>query len=162
MHLFVKLQHIIGYELPLLLPNLVNVTFSTYDNSYNPCFGAITNAVMCDDYQECNGLNLDTSDSNAPICCTAFEGCDGAINMTSKIALNSSVIDGVSVRCDGYYGCNDVSGIIYAKNGGNMYFAGRYTVYGTVNSVIAIASGQSGDYNIVCSGLGSCRATSLI
>ena len=75
-----------GYEIAsfIELPSLLNVELSTYDNSYNPCFSIITNAINCDDYYECNGTLFNNEDT--PVCCTSFQGCLEAGNITTDIS----------------------------------------------------------------------------
>lgn len=79
---------------------------SNYDNSNRSCYSAITNAINCGDYEEC-----ESSDSlmniEYPICCTARDACYQANNITTSeiTLLNSSFIDNTAIRCDWWHSC---------------------------------------------------------
>ena len=134
----------------------MNVTFSSFDNSNITCDSSITNALVCADYQECYSTSLDTN--NAPICCTSYEACLEALNISATIPFNSSAINNISIRCDGYYSCSDVTGIIYSKNGGgDMYFTGAFS-----GSYTMIKNDNNNNHNIICTGAVSCGHTTLI
>ena len=94
------------------MPDLRYLTTSTSDNSINPCHSVITGATNCEDYDECNGMSLD---DDAPICCTAFQGCFGATNITNKVSLNDSIIDKTAIRCDGSSSYTDTQSLYLLK-----------------------------------------------
>ena len=143
-----------GYEIPSFidLPSLLDIELSTYDNSYNPCFSTITDAINCGDYDECNGDTF--NNQSTPVCCTSYQACLLAGNITNSISesdLSSSIIDETAIRCDARFSCDDVTNYIAAKNGGNIYFTGRET---TASSTGIIET--TNEYNIICSGYRSC------
>ena len=144
-----------GYNLDQLsfqVPSLTDVELSSYENSYNPCFSAITNAINCGDSFECEYSNS-LIDINAPICCTGNFACINSGNITTiGIKLNLTIIDNTAIRCDGYQSCDEIGGIIMAKNGGNIYFAGRDATHVGGTSIIS----TSNKYSIICSGSLSC------
>ena len=67
-----------GYELPIpfSFPSLLDIEFSTYDNSHKTCFNPATNALNCDDYKDnlCyNNGELTATSNPSPICCTGYQ-----------------------------------------------------------------------------------------
>ena len=127
-----------------------------YENSVTgPCYTAITNAIHCDDYQECeDSPSLDTTNINAPICCTSYFGCYNVDNITSMILLNSNVINDISIRCDGSLSCQ-YSNHIEAVNGGNIHITG----YRAGHSVDIIETTHNSD--IFCTARQSCGGSTL-
>ena len=147
-----------GYQLQELtngesIPSLLNVTMSDYSNSYEACYTPTTGAINCGDDQECQNELLDTRESMVSVCCNGYRSCRYAINITTVISLNST---NVAVRCDGYYGCDDVSHII-AVNGGNIYLT-TYDNAASVNDADGDGIIETNEYyDIFCTGYFICR-----
>ena len=137
------------------MPSLRNLTTSTIENSVNPCYSNITNAINCDDYNECSSISIN---NNAPICCTSYLGCYNSTNITNSISLNNSIIKNTAIRCDGYQSCDDMQNFIFAKNGGNIYFTGRYAIVDTSYTRIIETTNL---YSIFCTGYGSCYGSNI-
>ena len=138
------------------LPKLALLSFDDiYENSVTgPCYTPITNAIHCHDYQECkDSPSLDTSNINAPICCTSYDGCYNVDNITSMISLNSSVINDIAVRCDGYQSC-EYSNHIEAINGGNIHMSGIFSAHSDIIQTTY-------NYDIFCTAYSSCHGGTL-
>ena len=134
------------------LPKLNLLSFEDiYENSVtSPCYTPITNAIHCDDYQECeDSPSLDTTNINAPICCTSYFGCYNVDTITSVILSNSSVINDISIRCDGSWSCA-YSNHVEAVNGGNIHITGFAAGY-----VVDIIE-TTHNYDIFCTAPQSC------
>lgn len=92
------------------IPSLYNQSnsgnrFTTVKNSIEICKQDDTtmNSINCNDYQECNGETLDTTDSTiypngGPICCSGNLACWGS-QITSSVTPDS---ESTAIRCDGY------------------------------------------------------------
>ena len=121
--------------------------FSTYNNSYKSCNSAI--AKNCDDYQEC--YNGSTYHENTPMCCSAYESCKLTTNITTSIDLNGSNVYNTGFRADGYYSSDDMSGTIFAQNGGNIYLAGAHANSDS-RSTYKTTIKTNGNWDIISSG----------
>lgn len=135
-----------------------NITLTTDDNGYNPCYTPTTGATHCDSYKECIDSTTELQDIDAPICCTASYSCKDSINITTDgIDFNGiTAIEDVAIRCDGSYSCNSITDYIAAKNGGHIFFSGWYSGYS--NNIIETTI----SYDIICSGSYSCGSTTNI
>ena len=141
----------------IFLPQVTLSSFAEIYTNYvtTPCYTPITNAIHCDDNKECAySTSLDTSDIHAPICCASYRACASVNNITSIIPLNSSVINSVAIRCDGYASCL-YSDHIHAVNGGNIYMSGLLA--GRDIDMIEITQ----NYDIFCTAYNSCRGSTL-
>ena len=140
-----------GYVLPdyLSIPSLADKEFSTYDNSYASCYTPTSSAVNCDDYREC--YNGGTYDENAPMCCTSFEACKLSTSITTNININDSNVYETAFRADGYYSGNQMTGTVFAENGGNIYLAGAYANSET-SSTYRTTIKTNGNGDIIVSG----------
>ena len=124
-----------------------------YENRVSsPCDTSITNAIHCDDYQEC--YDSASLDENAPICCTSSFGCYHVNNITSMFLSNSSVINGIAIRCDGYWSCGH-SNHIQARNGGDIHISGLYAGHsvGIIETTL--------NYDIFCTSYSGCSGATL-
>ena len=154
------------------LPDFTNKSFSTYNNSFKACNTPSTDAINCEDYQECyqsgSGV-LNSSSTLSPICCTAYQSCYQA----SAVNAYVNVYD-TGIRMDGSHAGFAISGEINARNGGNVYFSGFYAGWGvalvsTTNEWDIIASGYYGladsvikvAKNLYCLGLNSCERSTV-
>ena len=95
-----------GYQIPSdinEMPSLINVTMSTLENSRSVCNSSNYN-INCDDYQDSKCYNqeisISTTYTNEPstICCTGYQSCYNATNITTRGNDSSGDID---IRCDG-------------------------------------------------------------
>lgn len=164
------------------LPSLIDISISTYENSVIPCDMSLTNALNCngrDDLSQtaCLLSRFDTTRIVAPICCTAYYGCNSQIQNTNITAVipssynynnshsysnyNSSLIHLVkdtAIRCDGYFSCVGYLNSITASNSdgpGNIYFAGTSNdPHGNADTVVVKTIIG---YDIFCTGDDSCR-----
>ena len=107
------------------IPNLVNITFSSFENSVLECDSkyASNNTIVCDDSDECrfgvDSSNVSLVDRNGPICCTSVWGCGERPNISTSS----------NIRCDAMASCRDIVDSIETKslNGnGSMYYAGFF------------------------------------
>lgn len=153
------------------IPSLVNVTMSTYENSFIPCYWQQTGAIVCEDFIECNQGYLVSNGST--ICCQGFFSCSASINITTTI---DTVENTIALRCDGHAACSDVVDLIWAKNGGDIYFAGKsfsdvesgtiqtttqYDIYCTATTSCAELIIKNCN-NLYCNGYSSCSEMNLI
>ena len=150
------------------LQSIENVTsMSNLDNSGNGICESTTSDNIneftedvknCGNYQECaNTTNVKLNHENNTICCTAFESCYGAMNITADLdSKYSSGLDyGVAVRCDGSSSCQYAKSIVGREiNGGNIYFSGYNS--GTINNLATSIVKTTNDSNIFCNGDSSC------
>ena len=149
----------------LLTGNIYNMPelYDDYNYSHDINITTINNSKMycnesgvinCDDYLECVSSSMLNS---APVCCTAIYGCQSAFNISSDIDAVAAITinDNVAIRCDGYFSCDDISGIIVAENGGNIYAAGRRAAKGSgiIQSTI--------DYDIFCVANEGCHGKTI-
>ena len=148
------------------MPNLKNVTFSSYNNSFSVCnyinytYTNNTNTIIntkndvnginCDDSYECKSSKFALTTSNGPICCTGSESCFQAVGMTSNNNNNNNNNNNVAIRCDSYLGCY-YTGDIVGNNGGDVYFTGL----GAGRGSDKIETKNNND-DIICSGRQSC------
>ena len=155
-----------------LTPSLGNLTHieSNVENSYDLCFTMFTSPnatninVHCQDYWECAGsMNISTleSETGGMICCTGYLSCYNLENITTNdidFWSNSSDINSnIAIRCDGYYSCQDVANT-QAINGGDIHFSGTRSGGSHSHGIISTTD----DYDIICSGYGSCEDKSLL
>ena len=142
-----------GFELPYLyqLPNLTNVTLSTFDNSIKACnintTAIIGSVINCDGYQDCYGSNrLVSNDSDIyMVCCTGFESCEDAFGITTQEG---------GIRLDAYNaGYNyDATDAIYLSNGGDIFIAGSQANVNIFGETLIEADGI---HDIISSGFQS-------
>ena len=129
-----------------------DINITTINNSKMYCNES--GVINCDDYLECVSSSMLNS---APVCCTAIYGCQSAFNISSDIDAVAAITinDNVAIRCDGYFSCDDISGIIVAENGGNIYAAGRRAAKGSgiIQSTI--------DYDIFCVANEGCHGKTI-
>ena len=154
------------------LPNIFDLETSTKENSIDACNSSISNATNCADYRECFSQAIDrTQEPFGPICCTAYDGCLQAPNISATIPINSTqFVYDTAIRCDGFDSCTYVTNNITSKtnfNGsfGHIYFtaaaaAGQSAAPSTIvfdltSSPVAIQLNSK--YNIYCTGWISCR-----
>ena len=136
------------------LPNLNNITISTYDNSINVCNATLTGGINCDDQSdsECQDAILDLTSTHSPVCCTASSGCwesDITIDITSSSNPNSATIGNIGLRCDGGGSCREVEATII----GNVYMSGSFGMY----SDSQLECSES--FDIFCAGFYGCWRT---
>ena len=138
----------LSYNPLVILPNLANVSMSTYENSYMACDSATTNAWNIDDNTEYEYSNtLDYSIYQRPICCTGRRCCWWIQNIITDCGdINEYK---VSIRCDSSYACRAFTSII-DESGGNMYMAGYHG--GAGSNYISTTEW----YNIYCTGYAAC------
>lgn len=133
------------------LPNVLNVTMTTYDNSIDPCYSPLTNAESCEGFRECRSDNF--NNENVSICCSGYYSCLEVTNMTTLVYVNESKSNSefVAIRCDGVFSCTGADNYIIGKNGGNLYFSGGWTSQNTgkIESTL--------NYDVFCNGVAACR-----
>ena len=136
-----------GYYMSFDMVSLIDVSFSTHENS-DLCSGSTIyaesygyNVTDCGDYQECTSIVNSHAEA---VCCTGSRGCNGASSVTSS--------NGGDIRCDGSLACDNIGGSILAENGGNIYLSG-----GNANDGSSTIIETTSMYDIICSGSKCCR-----
>ena len=136
--------------------SLLNVTMSTWENSYHPCYSSDVN---CGDYQDtqCYTQTVSTTVNNtSPICCTGYISCFESDNITA--AINTEDTGNTAIRCDASNSCNRVptGGFVLSKqnSAGNIYSTGFSSIGSSVSYQATIET--SYDYNIFCTGQLGC------
>ena len=97
------------------IPNLIDTSMSTFENSFATCMSNVKGAQMCEDYLQCTSRSVDTSDTLSPICCLADSGCSNIPTIESvstDIDLNSISVNDSIIRCDGEESCTNVEEIV--------------------------------------------------
>lgn len=79
-------------------------------------------SIVCGNSQECVSTS-DFVDTNKTICCSGYQGCYGATEITTTIGYYN---DDIGVRCDGYQSCIQIGGTIGSSTGlsaSDLYFS---------------------------------------
>ena len=106
------------------MPNIASVSANSHENSIATCgTGAINASIVCDDYEGCGNMTLDTTsgtNNNGAVCCNAAFGCFDA---------NGATTQNGDIRCDGTDACHPRTGSI-ATNGINTGGGGDIHITG--------------------------------
>lgn len=135
---------------------LKSLTLSTYNNTIKACRTNLTNALVCDDTDECG-----STDNTGPVCCSGNGSCKQSDTMTAILdflTYPKNNIYRTSIRCDSYWGAYDYYQDWIAPIGGDIYFSAYYSEGPSFDTTLdsnAVTS-TSSSYDIICSGYFSC------